>query len=179
MVPHTLTAVQQALRVVTIAFLHRACCCCCLLIPLAKVLADAFGQGSGSHLCPMPLITQPAALRASYLRSGRMQPFNPFSIGVQALVSTISRENRGHPFWEGRGVSVAEMEAWLWQFLRLDKRNSPTLQYGSGSVAAWPDGNASEEYQTQSYFCLSSREPRDGAQGLPESPAALLLAAAL
>ena len=131
-VPHTLTAVQQALRVVTIAFLHRACCCCCLLIPLAKVLADAFGQGSGSHLCSMPLITQPAAPRASYLRSGRMQPFNPFSIGVQALVSTISRENRGHPFWEGRGVSVAEMGAWLWQFLRLDKRNSPTTY-----IAVW------------------------------------------
>ena len=76
---------------------------------------------------------------------------------------------------------MAEMEAWLWQFLRLDKRNSPTRQYGSGSVAvgAWPDGNASEEYQTQSYFCLSSRSPRDGAQALPESPAVLLLAPAL
>ena len=121
---------------VTIAFLHRSCCCCCLLIPLAKVLADAFGQGSGSHLCSMPLITQPAALRASYLRSGRMQLFNPFSIGVQALVSTISRENRGHPFWEGRGVSVAEMEAWLWQFLRLDKRNSPTTA-SSMVVGLW------------------------------------------
>ena len=54
---------------VTIAFLHRACCCC-LLIPLAKVLADAFGQGSGSHLCSMPLITQPAALRAPICGQG-------------------------------------------------------------------------------------------------------------
>ena len=63
---------------------------CCLLIPLAKVLADAFGQGSGSHLCPMLLITQPAALQASYLRSGRMHPFNPQSIAVHASVQPLA-----------------------------------------------------------------------------------------
>ena len=80
---------QEVLNVVTVAFLHRARCCC-LLIPLAKVLADAFGQGSGSHLCPMLLITQPAALQASYLRSGRMHPFNPQSIAVHASVQPLA-----------------------------------------------------------------------------------------
>ena len=42
----------------------------------------------------------------------------------------------------------------------------------SGAGCGWPDSDASEEYQTQSYFCLASGSPPDGSQGLQESPAA-------
>ena len=98
-----LTAAQEVLNVVTVAILHRARRCC-LLIPLAKVLADAFGQGSGSHLCRMLLITQPAALQASYLRSGRMHPFNPQSIVVHASLQTLAAiAEEGSSFLGGPG----------------------------------------------------------------------------
>ena len=50
-----------------------------------------------------------------------------------------------------------------------------TYQSGVGGEGGWPDGNASEEYQTQSYFCYRVASwPSDGSQDLPESPAAHL-----
>ena len=79
-----------------------------------------------------------------------------------------------------RGMAIISWRAWasgvavwVWQFLWLDKRNSGHLPVCSRALGGWPDGHASEEYQTQSYFCLSSRSAPDGSQGLPESPAVL------
>ena len=83
---------EDVLNVVTVAFR------CCLLIPLAKVLADAFGQGSGSHLCPMLLITQPAALLSAAVRKDA--PIQ--SPAVHALLQPLAIAGGGSSFLGGR-----------------------------------------------------------------------------
>ena len=132
----------------------------------------------------MPLARGRDPICAECSSSRNRQPFRPPICGQEGCTHSIHNQllfmlrykllqllqRKGHHFSEGLDVREA---VWVWQFLWLDNRNSGHLPVCSGALGAWPDGNASEEYQTQSYFCLSSGSALDGSQGLPESPAVL------
>ena len=152
----------------------------CISAPSSLLLpSDSFGQSFGWCLWPgvgIPFVPNaphhatgsPSGLLSAVRKDAPIQS----TINCCSCLATTSCYCRGMAIisWRAWASRVA---VWVWQFLWLDKRNSGHLPVCSGALGGWPDGHASEEYQTQSYFCLSSRSAPDGSQGLPESPAVL------
>ena len=91
------------------------------------------------------------------------------SPAAHALLQPGAIAGGGSSFLGGR----QEWRSGFGNFSGLIRGTQATYQCSGGALGVWPDGHASEEYQTQSYFCLSTRSAPDGSQGLLESPPVL------